>query len=73
MKHFVLVFDRRKAVILEQREFASDQAEAAWAASDQLTRQHVGEPDVEVVLFGSRSEEDLRKTHGRYFAPLVVH
>lgn len=70
MTHFVLVYDRAREIIVEREDFRDDQLEQAWDTRDRLVRKYLREPNVEVVLLGSASEEDLRATHGRYFVPL---
>ena len=67
IRHFVLVFDRPRGVIVERAYFEPEERDAAWAAYDRLGRKYLGVPNVEVVLLGSDSEETLRATHGRYF------
>ena len=67
MRHFVIVFDRSTARILDREEFPEEARVEAWASHDRLVRQYVGAAGVEVVLFGSESEATLRRTHGRYF------
>jgi DICT domain-containing protein len=68
VRHFVLVFDRPRGVIVEREDYEPGQRDAAWDARDRLERKYRGVPNVEVVLFGADSEETLRATHGRYFA-----
>lgn len=70
MVHFLIVYDRKRAEIVERAEFAEAEQVRAWDERDRLVRKYLREPNVEVVLFGSKSEEDLRATHGRYFVPL---
>ena len=67
MIHFVLVFDRKRATVLERVEFPAGARDLAWSARDALDRKYAATPDVEVVLLGAASEADLRATHGRYF------
>lgn len=71
MKYFVFVFDRMRGSIVEREEFDAGQRDLAWAACDRLTRKHIGDANVEVVLLGSASEAELRATHGRYFEPVL--
>ena len=67
-KYFLLVYDRRAGRITDPvREYAL--AERERALSDRAARilaERV-RPDVEVVLLGAESLEDLRRTHARYF------
>lgn len=65
IKNFLVIYD-----IAEQsadvQPFGSDY-DAALAAYESAEREHRGDPNVEVVLFGSDSEETLERTHGSYF------
>lgn len=70
MIHFVIVYDRKLEKILERVDLPEAEQVRAWDERDRLVKKYLREPNVEVVLFGSKSEEDLRATHGRYFVPL---
>jgi hypothetical protein len=65
IKNFLVIYD-----IAEQsadvQPFGSDY-DAALAAYERAEREHHDDPNVEVVLFGSDSEETLQRTHGSYF------
>ncbi len=67
MKYFLLVYDRARGELLESpREFPITAiTEAVNARNARLGALHGG--DVEVVLLGADSLEDLKRTHGRYF------
>jgi hypothetical protein len=67
MSYFLLVYDRSTGVLHELTEFRDEDRSAARRARlDQELRQR-DHADVEVVLLGARSKEDLLKTHARYF------
>jgi hypothetical protein len=65
VNNYLLVYDRARGKLLEEREF-SDRA-AALRARFQLERQHLGDKDIEIVVLGAESAEAIRRTHGRYF------
>lgn len=67
MTYFLIVYDRARHAIVEREDFPEEQRERAWAARDGLVRKYASGPSLEVVLFGSASESELRATHGRYF------
>ena len=71
MKYFLLVYDKRRGKILEQREYPVAAASTALADRNTSLHEFRGR-DVEVVLLGARSIEDLKKTHGRYFRDTAV-
>ncbi|WP_156184629.1 hypothetical protein [Allosalinactinospora lopnorensis] len=62
--NFLLVYDRTRGEILREEEFsdAREAMEARFAAE----ADHQGR-DVEVIVLGARSRDDLLRTHGRYF------
>lgn len=65
MKYYVLVYDRRRGVVLEDREH-SDRVLALGDRARAIAT-HLSDPDVEVVLLGAQSRDDLLRTHSRYF------
>jgi hypothetical protein len=67
MRYFVIVYDRRQGRRLVTREFNESERDAALAERlhEMVSRRE--QKDVEVVLFGANSLDDLRKTHSRYF------
>lgn len=67
MTYFVIAFDRRTATIIERHDVPFEEADRAWRERNRLTRVHLDDPDIEVVLLGAESEADVRGTHGRYF------
>ena len=64
MKHFLLDYDRpgRKLVSIK----AFEDAEEALAAYSEREAETLGTTR-EVVLLGAECEDDLRRTHSRYF------
>lgn len=67
MNYYLLVYDRRRSKIVHKDEFSLDQRDEALAARASLVRRYREDPDMEIVLLGANSFEDLKKTHGRYF------
>jgi hypothetical protein len=67
MKYFLLVYDRRRSKILSHVEFSIEQRDRALAERAELVRRHRENPDLEIVLLGANSFDDLKKTHARYF------
>jgi hypothetical protein len=65
MNHYLVVFDRSKGTVLHHHRYRDrDQALQARFAAE---REHLEDSDVEVVVLGARSWEDVKRTHGRYF------
>lgn len=69
IQHFLLVFDRATATLVEQRSFGTD-TDSAVAAYAETERQYQGDSRIEIVLIGSDSFETVRITHANYFAPV---
>jgi hypothetical protein len=67
MKYFLLIYNRRTGVGRVHREFDEAERAAALQARFAFEAVHAEEPDVEVVVLGSDSEDTLRATHSRYF------
>ncbi len=66
MSHFLVIYNRRRGVE-PQVERIDDQREAQERLF-QIEDDLVGDPDRGVVLLVAEREEDLRETHGHYFA-----
>lgn len=66
MRNFLIVYDRRTGEV-DVREFPPGQGREAIRARFETEAEHRGEPDIEVVVIGSRSREELLATHSRYF------
>jgi hypothetical protein len=67
--YFLLVYDRERGVLLAEQEFESrrDALQARFSAEKQ---HRDSDYNVEVVVVGAASREDLQRTHGRYFLTL---
>ena len=64
MKSYLLVFDRLRGVLLEEREF-DDRSEALKA---RFAAEREGRPaHIEIVVLNADSPEAIRRTHARYF------
>ena len=61
-----MVYNRRTGAN-EVREFPVGHGREAIHARFEEERKHSGDPDIEIVVLGSQSREDLMKTHSRYF------
>ena len=64
MKHFLLVYRRSSGSLINLRDLGSDHAKA------QLERRKLEnefDPDIEIVVLSAETEDDLRRTHSRYF------
>jgi hypothetical protein len=71
MSYFLLLYDRRQGHLLRPPVVFSDsEADRALTARFELEDEYRSKPDVEVVLLGSESIDDLKRTHARYFKSL---
>jgi hypothetical protein len=67
MSYFLVVYDRSTGTVLELKEFQGHQrAEALRARFARELVEHA-KMDVEVVLLGAASRNELMHTHSRYF------
>ncbi len=66
MRSFLVVYNRRTGDNT-LREFPPGHGREAIHARFEAERQHRSDPDIEVVVLGSHSKEELLKTHSRYF------
>jgi len=66
MRNFLVVYNRRTGENTV-REFPPGQGREAIRARFEAEGQNRGNSDIEVVVLGSRSREELLKTHSRYF------
>ena len=64
MKHFLLDYDRPRRELVSIKAF--EDAEEALAAYSEREAETLGTTH-EVVLLGANCEDDLRRTHSRYF------
>jgi len=69
MTHFLLVYDRDAGQLLRKEVFvnSSDAMQARFRAESEFA----GRREIEVVALDAESEEELRRTHGRYFFSLA--
>ena len=65
MKLFLLVYDPKRGQLLETRPFDASERAQALGERFRIEREH---PGWEVVVLSARSEDDLRRTHRRYFS-----
>jgi hypothetical protein len=65
VNHYLVVFDRSRGVVVRHKLYRD--RNAALAARFAAEREHSGDPDIEVVVLGARSWDDVKRTHGRYF------
>lgn len=68
MKHFLLVYDRHRGVLVNEEVF--DKGDEALDRRFQLERDLQNEKDIEVVVLSASSRAALLVTHGRYFRTL---
>ncbi|HUY44554.1 MAG TPA: hypothetical protein VMV92_02320 [Streptosporangiaceae bacterium] len=66
MRNFLVVFNRRTGANTV-REFPAGRGREAIRERFILERQYRADPDIEIVVLGSGSREELEKTHSRYF------
>jgi hypothetical protein len=66
MRNFLIVYNRRTGAV-DVREFPAGQGREAIRARFEAEAEHRSEPDIEVVVIGSRSRNELLRTHSRYF------
>jgi len=66
MRNFLVVYNRRTGENAVQ-EFPAGSGREAIRERFVQERAHRGDPDIEVVVLGSDSREELEKTHSRYF------
>lgn len=66
MSYFLLVYNRAAGELLGEQEF-SGRAEALRARFAMEKEHRTGGENVEVVVVGARSRNDLLRTHARYF------
>jgi hypothetical protein len=66
---FLLTYDRTAGRLLQQEEFA--RAGDALKARFRQETVYRDRPEVEIVALSASSEDELRRTHGRYFLGLT--
>jgi len=67
VNYYLIVYDRHKGEILERADYPEKDRDRAFADRLRKMLDRRGQDDVEVVLFGADSFDDLKKTHSRYF------
>lgn len=67
-QHYLLVYDRKQGKVIRQASFS--QADKALDARFNAEREFSGQPEIEVVVLGADSWQDLLRTHARYFKGL---
>ena len=66
MRNFLVIYNRRTGANTVQ-EFPEGCSREAIRQRFAAEREHRGDPDIEVVVLGSSSREELEQTHSRYF------
>jgi hypothetical protein len=66
MRNFLVIYNRRTGASTLQ-EFPEGSGREAIRERFAQERLHRGNPDIEVVVLGSSSRDELLKTHSRYF------
>jgi hypothetical protein len=66
---FLLTYDRSAGRLLQQEEFS--RSRDALVARFRQEAAYRDRPEVEIVALSASSEEELRRTHGRYFLGLT--
>ncbi|MDO9355771.1 MAG: hypothetical protein Q7T55_18885 [Solirubrobacteraceae bacterium] len=69
MAHFLLIYDRSTGTLVRQEQY--DSGVDAMRARFKAEIEFDGRDEIEVAALDAASEEDLRRTHGRYFLTLA--
>ena len=67
MTYFLLVYDKRRELLMQKDAYPIERRTDALRERRQLQRKYFNVSEVEVVLLGAERLEDLEKTHSRYF------
>lgn len=67
MPLFLIVYDRPRGRTIDFVQFDEAERDLAVAARNEREQRELDNPQVEVVILEAESEDDLRRTHGRYF------
>jgi hypothetical protein len=69
MTHFLLVYDRDAGKLVRKQVFAerADAMQARFRAESEFANRR----EIEVVALDAESEQELQRTHGRYFLSLA--
>jgi hypothetical protein len=76
MKYFLVVYNRREGAGSIVARFSASRRQDAMRARFRAEAEHAGDPDTEIVVLGTKTEKDVRRTHARYFdsaSDLVDH
>jgi hypothetical protein len=65
VSYFLLVYERPTGTLRELVEYTD--SHAAMRARFEREERYEGDRDVEVVVLGASSLEQVKRTHGRYF------
>jgi hypothetical protein len=65
MTYFLLVYDRPAGALLSITTYTDGRSALAARLDEERVR--VAEPDIEIVVLSATSQDELRKTHARYF------
>ena len=65
-RQFLLVYDRKRDFLAEQRDFGADM-DAAVDAFRVAELRYQDQPEMDIVLIGSDSIETIKRTHSTYF------
>lgn len=67
MALFLVVYDRSRAHTVDLVRYEASQRRSALQARNDRELQELENPEIEVVILEADSEDDLRRTHARYF------
>lgn len=67
MRYFLLTYDRQRGALLAEAEYGEAEHDLALTARARAVADQIGSPNIEVVLLGAHSRDDLMRTHSRYF------
>lgn len=67
MRYFLLTFEQHAGRIRALEEFNESQADVGLKRRFELEETYRHDSDIEVVLLGAPSHEQLKATHSRYF------
>lgn len=68
--YFLVVYDSDSRALVEMPEYSADKADEALEDYFLKEQEYKDRPFIEVVLLGSRSIEDVKVTHARYFGEI---
>ena len=72
MKHFLIVYHRKRGqILLGPDEYAEADSHAALRRRIALEEQYLTDPEVEVVVLSGASLDHLKFSHGRYFKTIA--